>query len=102
MDVEIKKLEPTAVKVVPKQNTTNNQSDNIPLLSELSYEFRRTVPSMLINVFVYSNNEEDRFIMVDMKKYQEGQDIEEGVTLKEIRNNSIVVEYNNKIFQVKR
>lgn len=99
-DVKIKSREPLIV--LPKQNATNIKEGNIPFLSALSYEFRRTVPSININVFVYTDNEEGRFIMVDMKRYQEGQDVEEGVTLKEIRKNSIVVEYSNRIFQIKR
>jgi len=76
--------------------------NNPPYLSGLSYDFRRTVPKVRINVFVYSEAEEDRMVMIDMKKYRAGEDIAENMELKEIRQNSIVVEYKGEVFQIKR
>lgn len=73
-----------------------------PFLSELSYDFRRTVPSIRINVYVYADNKDDRFIMVDMKKYQSGEEIGEGIMLKEIQKDSFIVEYEGRVFRVKR
>jgi hypothetical protein len=40
--------------------------------------------------------------MLGMNKYVIGQDISPGMTLKEIRMKSIVVEYKAKVFQLKR
>ena len=73
-----------------------------PFLSELDYEFRRTVPNIKINVFVYSENKKNRFIMVNMTKLVPGNEIIEGMILNEIRMNSIVVDYRNKIFRINR
>jgi general secretion pathway protein B len=74
----------------------------LPFLSELDYQFRRKVPDLDINVFVYSENQDDRFIMINMQKYGAGEEITEGMNLIEIRMNSFVVEYKNKTFQIKR
>lgn len=80
----------------------HQKSKEPPFLSELSYKEKRSIPPISINVFVYSDKEEDRFIMVNMTKYVEGQEIEEGMMLKEIRNQSIVVEYDKQVFQLHR
>jgi len=76
--------------------------NDFPFLSELDYDFRRKVPDMDINVYVYAEKQQDRFIMINMKKYLTGQLMESGITLKEIRIDSLLVEYRHRIFQIKR
>jgi len=75
---------------------------SIPLLKKLPYSFRRTVPELDINVYVYSEQARDRFIMVDMVRYTEGQQIADGLLLKEIRPDSLVVTFSGKTFRIKR
>ncbi len=105
--VERKKIEPS--KPILSRNDQNKikekekeKENSPPFLSELPFEFRRSVPAIDFNVFVYSSIENERFVMIDMKKSQAGQEILEGMMLKEIRKNSIVVEYKNKVFQIDR
>ena len=96
-------VEEPPLEIVTEETSNEAQQENAPpFLSELDYDFRRRVPEVDINVFVYSESEEDRFIMINMKKYLPGQQIDEGMSLKEIRMNSIVVEYKNKVFQIQR
>jgi general secretion pathway protein B len=75
---------------------------DIPLLSDLSYEFRQKVPKFTVNVFVYSQSPEERFVMVDMVKYKPGQQIKDAMLLKEIVPDGFVVEYQNQAFKIKR
>ena len=82
--------------------TVEQNRSNPPYLSGMSYEFRRKVPHIQINVFVYSEKEEDRMVMIEMRKYQAGMEIAKNMILKEIRKNSIIVEYDGKVFQIKR
>ncbi len=96
-------VEEPPLEIVTEETSNEVQQENAPpFLSELDYDFRRRVPEIDINVFVYSETEEDRFIMIDMKKYLPGQQIDAGIKLKEIRMNSIVVEYQNRVFQLQR
>ncbi len=92
----------TVKKTIAHKVVTAKQKSDFPFLSELDYEFSRKVPNIDINVYVYAKKQQDRFIMVNMKKYQPEQEIAPGITLKEIRINSLVLEYKNKIFQIKR
>jgi len=78
------------------------QSNDIPFLSELDYDFRRTVPAIDINVYVYAENKQERFIMIAMRKYLIGQKIAPEMTLKDIGIDSFVLEYKKQIFQIKR
>ena len=75
---------------------------DIPYLVDLPFEFRQTVPNLAINVFVYSQHPEERFVMIDMVKYKPGQQIKDAMVLKEIRPGSLVVVYQNQTFQIKR
>lgn len=74
----------------------------IPFIDELPVEFRRNFPDLNINVYVYSENPDESFIMVDMVKFIPGQDISEGMELKEIHHESMVVEYEGKKIQIRR
>ncbi len=73
----------------------------VPLLSELPLEFRRQVPKLNINVFVYAEDPPQRFVIVDMVKYRTGMNIQK-IQLKEILSDSLVVEYMGKTFRILR
>jgi general secretion pathway protein B len=68
----------------------------------LPIEFRRTIPELNINVFVYSEHGEESFVMIDMVKYKSGQQLKNGMTLKAILNDSLVIVYQNREFQIER
>ncbi len=80
----------------------SNKANDPPYLSDMAYEFQLSVPDIKTNVFVYTAHPEDRFIMVKMRKYQAGQKISEEMQLQEIRPNSIVVQYQGKVFQIRQ
>jgi general secretion pathway protein B len=91
----IDKVEPNFPAAIPVKK-------DVPFLSDLSFEFRQTIPKFTTNVFVYSNHPEESFVMIDMVKYKPGQQIKEAMILKEIRPNSLVVVYQNQAFQIER
>ncbi len=93
----------TAVESIKTSDSAEKAATkHIPFLKELAYGFFREVPEVDINVFVYTENKNERFIMVEMKKYIIEEQILPGMILKEIREKSIVVEYKAKVFQIKR
>ncbi|HEY8160066.1 MAG TPA: general secretion pathway protein GspB [Methylobacter sp.] len=77
-------------------------TSDTPYLSDLPAGFRQKVPKFTINVFVYSQSPEERFVMVDMVKYKPGQQIKDAMLLKEILPDGFVVEYQNQAFKIKR
>jgi len=89
--------------VTPKPDVIErNKENDPPYLSDMPYEFRLSVPKLNINAFVYTQHPENRFIIVNMRKYQIGQKIKEEMELQEIRPDSIVVEFQDKVFQIQR
>lgn len=84
-------------------NEKDGKAENdTPWLEELPASFRRHVPELDINVYVYSERAENRFIMVDMHKYLTGQEIGPGMQLKDILQDGIVVEYRGRRFKIRR
>jgi len=78
------------------------KTGSIPFLREMSPEFRRRVPNLNVNVFVYAEEPENCFVIIDMKKYRVGEETETGVKIKEIKKESLILDYNNRRFQIKR
>lgn len=94
---------PVAVaKIAPTPPPAKPATDTIPLLSEMPRDFQREAPSLNINVFVYSDLPEERFVVINMSKYRTGQKIDSGPEIIEIGPNSLVLEYLGRKFRVER
>jgi len=91
-----------AANVESDEHETIPARKGIPLLSDLPFEFRQALPKFTINVFVYSQDPEERFIMIDMVKYKPGQQIKDAMLLKEILPDGFVIDYQNRVFKIKR
>lgn len=89
----------TAPEPAPVPEKVKN---DLPFLDELPVDFRRSLPDLAINVFSYSSTPSERFVMIGMVKYVSGQRIKDLLELKEIRPDSIVVSYDDRIFKIKR
>ncbi len=75
---------------------------SVPFLKDLPRDFQRQVPKMNINVFVYSDNIDERFVIINMVKYKNGQQLREGPIIEDIRPDSIVLKYRDLDFRVNR
>lgn len=85
------------------EKTARIQTRNdMPFLEDLPVEVSRSLPNLPINVFSYSSIPAERFVMIDMVKYIPGQRIKDQLELKEIREDSIVVGYDNHTFKIRR
>jgi general secretion pathway protein B len=58
-------------------------------------------PRLKLEVLVYSDTPGDRFVFINGRKYQEGQSVEEGVTLERINQDSAVVSYAGQRFTLR-
>ncbi len=85
-----------------EQDSKQSSQEELPFLRELPVEFRNAVPSFKVNVFVYAVPPEDSFVMIDGEKYKEGQTVQPGLLLKEIRAESMVLMYQGRLFQINR
>ncbi len=73
-----------------------------PLLSTLPYRFQSTVPKIVINAQAYADEVEARFVIINMKKYHEGQRTQEGILVERIGKDHLVLSYQGQAFRMQR
>jgi len=74
----------------------------LPEWAELSLEFRSRFPLPHIDVHVHDAEPQRRFIMVNLKKYREGQTLDSGAQLDRINPDSIELNFEGTRFRVDR
>lgn len=73
-----------------------------PLLRTLPYRFQSTLPKIVINAQSYAEEAEARFVIINMKKYQEGQHTEAGILVESIGEKDLVLSYQGQLFRMER
>jgi len=69
---------------------------------DLPQAFRNNLDLPRLDVHVYSETPQGRFIMVDLKKYREGNTLPNGMVLEEILPDGMVMSYQGERFLVKK
>jgi len=92
----------THKSIVQPPPTTQSPKVSIPLLTNMDRDFQRQIPALNINVFVYSEAPEERFVIINMVKYKNGQKLRDGPLLGEIRSDSVVLNYHGRDFRLSR
>ena len=59
----------------------SEEYDNLPTLDELVLQNAITVPPLRLDIHVYSDNPSERFVFVNMSRYNEGSTLSEGPKL---------------------
>ena len=77
-------------------------ASSVPEWNDLSLEFRSGFNLPHIDVHVYSDNPEKRFILVDLQKFREGETLGSGAVLEEILPGSIQLYYQGTRFRVEK
>lgn len=68
---------------------------------QLPQTWRSEMPEFRLTVLVYAENPEDRFVLLNGERFREGDEIEGGVVLEEIRQRGAVFSYRSRQFMVK-
>ncbi len=103
MAVQVQEFQPklaTPPAAVRKRETSSGP--DVPLLTTLSYQFQTMVPKMSVNAQLYSKQPAERFVVINMKRYAEGQQTAEGVTVEAIRQEDIIFSYQGQRFRLSR
>ena len=61
-----------------------------------------TLPELHVDVHVYSESSEDRFVFINMNKHIEGSRLAEGPLVREITRNGVVLDQNGTTFRLPR
>jgi len=89
-----------AIAQAPSPAPAKAVQAEIPFLAELPANIRQNIPRININVFVYTQDPAERFVMINMAKYVKGQQTPENLEIRDIRPDSLVLGYQGRVFQV--
>lgn len=82
--------------------TVDGSDSSLPEWGELPLEFRSGFPLPRIDVHVYAEDPARRFVLIDLKKYREGDTLGNGAVLEKIGPASIQLLYQGTRFRVNR
>lgn len=87
--------EPSPVSIKP---SSNHKSVNIPALHTLPSQFRQAVPKLNLDVHVYSEYPERRFVMINSVQYRIGDTLREGPQVEDISEQGAVLSFLGQQF----
>jgi general secretion pathway protein B len=74
----------------------------VPLLGELPYEVQTRLPELRLNVHVYAKEPADRFVLLNMRKYREGEHTAEGLLVEEIAPHDLILSHRGERLRLSR
>jgi general secretion pathway protein B len=74
----------------------------LPSINELNLTGAAALPDMHLDVHVYATKPAERFVYINMRKYQEGSTLAEGPVLERIRRDGVVLDYHGLRFVLPR
>lgn len=74
----------------------------LPTISELDLTGANALPDLHLDVHVYATKPAERFVYINMRKYQEGNTLAEGPVLERIRRDGVVLDYRGVRFLLPR
>ena len=94
---------PATQPVIITQNPASLDTSQVyPTFQEVVVAGDVTLPTLAIDIHVFSEAANDRFVFINMSKYQEGARLEEGPLLREITADGVVLEYDGVTFLLPR
>ena len=100
---KVKEENKIEVEKSPEDNISNDKNliyyDDQPVLwKDLSPEFKESMPKMKLNGITFFEKEKDRYVIINMYKYQLDDVVKNGPSIDEIRKDSIIMFYKDKQF----
>ena len=77
------------------------EKENLPLWPQIPDQLFQQIPDSLhLDVHVYSDNPQDRFVLMNMQKYYEGEKLQNGLILDEITSSGVILSLHGERFRV--
>ena len=93
----LRKPDPVLLDESPADN-----DELLPSISEVNLTGAQALPELHLDVHVYATRPSDRFVYINMRKYHEGNTLEEGPVLERIRRDGVVLDYQGLRFVLPR
>lgn len=85
--------------------TEEEPADNdevLPSINEVNLTGAQALPELHLDVHVYATKPADRFVYINMRKYHEGNTLQEGPVLERIRRDGVVLNHHGLRFILPR
>lgn len=90
--------EKTAKESKEKATSTANAAELPPSIQDLPLSVLRNAPDLNLDVHVYSETKDKRFVLINARRYREGEKLSEGPTLESITPDGAVLRHQGKRF----
>ena len=84
--------------IAAKPATAKPAAPKLPTVWELPYGTRKELPDIKLTMHVYSSVPAERFIVIDGERHVEGDDLGDGVVLREISTDGMVLDFKGQRF----
>ena len=74
----------------------------IPTIEELRLNDSLQLPELHIDIHVYSDNPDERFVFINMAKHREQSQLDEGPVVREITAEGVILQYQGRSFLLSR
>ena len=93
----LRRPDPVLIDEEPAEN-----DEVLPSISEINLTGDQALPELHLDVHVYATKPADRFVYINMRKYKEGNTLQEGPVLERIRRDGVVLNYHGLRFILPR
>lgn len=76
--------------------------ENPPLLQSMPPEFQAKIPPLKISLYAYFSDPRKRFAVINLSRYEAGEQIADGVRLEAIKADGLIVSHQGTRFRVNR
>ncbi|HLU05239.1 MAG TPA: general secretion pathway protein GspB [Woeseiaceae bacterium] len=83
-------------------NSRVTMSEQLATINEVRAEGSLQLPELHLDIHVYSEKPPERFVFINMSKYKEGDTLSEGLAVREIRTDGVVLEQGGTRFLMPR
>jgi general secretion pathway protein B len=90
---------PDPVLIDPEDN---DNEELLPSINQINLTGAQALPELHLDVHVYGTKPADRFVYINMRKYHEGNTLQEGPVLERIRRDGVVLNYQGLRFVLPR
>jgi hypothetical protein len=87
-------------QVLTKASPPAAPTDQVTALRDLPPETRSAIPALEVNVHTYAQSREERMVLINMKRYREGDRLVEGPTIQSITPTGVVLVHEKLRFHL--
>jgi hypothetical protein len=87
-------------QILAKVSPPADPTDEATALRDLPPETRSAIPALEVNVHTYAQSREERMVLINMKRYREGDRLAEGPTIQSITPTGVVLVHEKLRFHL--